>query len=124
MNDESNKWEDQLDELVVALYENELDEHQSHELRKLLETQPGARRRLAEQMQLVAMLQEGTVPDTLSNAAGQSAKVSLSSHESVLSRTFKVVAAVAAVGLLMLVAWSLGGHRFSTVSESAEAGEQ
>ncbi|MDC0265725.1 LamG domain-containing protein [Mariniblastus sp.] len=56
MNQSSDNWKTRLDELVGALGDESLSEEQSVELQSLLETQPGARRRLAESMHLMAML--------------------------------------------------------------------
>ena len=57
MNLPDNDWS-RFDELVGALQENELSDGESAELQNLLESKPGARRRLAELVQLTAMLSE------------------------------------------------------------------
>jgi len=63
MNESSDSWETLLDELVVAMSDDAFSNEQSAELQSLLETQPGARRRLAEAMHLSAMLGSTKVVD-------------------------------------------------------------
>lgn len=57
MNQPSDSWETRLDELVTAMRDDSLSDEQSVDLQNLLQTQPGARRRFAESMQLSAMLE-------------------------------------------------------------------
>lgn len=58
MNQPSGRWETRLDELVAAMRDDSLSDEQSVDLQNLLKTQPGARRRFAESMQLTAMLSD------------------------------------------------------------------
>jgi hypothetical protein len=108
MSQSSSEWKERFDVLVAALSVNAITPEQSSELNQLLDTQPGARRRFAEQMQLQSMLADGELAGETSAAAvvGAGSRVA-----NAASFRWRILLATAAIGLLILLTWQLIGRR-------------
>lgn len=89
MNQPSERWKTQFDELVGALREDSLTEKQSAQLQSMLESQSGARRRFAESMHLTAMLGDGVKFDEPKVTKSESA-----SEVKTDSRRFRAIASI------------------------------
>ena len=107
MSETPNNWHSRFDELAGALLGGELSEQQAETLRGLLASQPGARRRFAEHMQLAAFLE---VETTLS--AVTSRRTRTRNGTSAKRRWRAAIAAVlslaAAIALVVLVNGPIG----------------
>lgn len=107
MNESPHNWADRLDELVTALHANELSDELAVELNEMLDSQPGARRRFAEQMQLATMLEEG-IPTKAAMPAGSAQPVALNGHGKTRRshRSLAIlVSTAAAIGLIGFFLW-------------------
>ncbi len=108
MSQASEKWSPKLDELVGGLLENVLTEEQAAELQELLQSQPGARRRFAEHMQLASMLEDELTLGSISppKAETRRAKRSDSRRAYLLLALAPIVAA--SIALAVFLNWPLG----------------
>ena len=114
----SNSNWNRFDELVGVLQANELSEDQSAELQNLLESEPGARRRFAELMQLTSMLSEDATrrntDETFPASPGIVRQQNHTWNRSVIPMLLAVCAAI-----LLIIYWP-GGKGMNSESLSTE----
>jgi hypothetical protein len=93
------------------LCDNELTSEQSSELNELLDTHSGARRRMAEHMQLQTMLADGELASSGVSAAGYGKQPPTASATPL---TWRRIIATAAIGLFVVLTWRFAWRETAT----------